>query len=259
MRTRESLLSPPAPATILAEPAFPPGHERVYARALDALEEHGVPFLVGGALAVNAYTGIWRWTKDLDLFVAEPDVPRVRRALEGAGLEWMTIYESWLAKALDGDVFVDVIHRSANGLYSVDATWFEHAGSMRLLGRDRPVISPEDLLLCKIFVAARNRFDGADVVHVLFRAHGRIDWERLLERAEQHAELLLAYVHLYRWTYPAFRDAVPDAVVARLRERAERETVLAPPFRGRLLDFASFGVDVEALGLPDPQENLPSG
>ncbi len=43
--------------------------------------------MLGGALALNAYTGIWRDTKDLDVFVTEKTVPRVLDVLEEAGFE----------------------------------------------------------------------------------------------------------------------------------------------------------------------------
>jgi hypothetical protein len=37
----------------------------------------------GGTLAMNAYTGLWRDTKDLDVFVPAEAVPRVLEVLEG--------------------------------------------------------------------------------------------------------------------------------------------------------------------------------
>lgn len=260
MKSREELIGPTPPATSLAPASFEPAYEAFYHHVLDVLDEHGVRYLLGGALSVNAYTGIWRWTKDLDLFLLPDDVGRARRACEGAGFRWVPMFDSWLAKTMEGDVFVDFIWRSANGLYAVDESWFERAQTMRVLGRDLAVIAPEDVILCKVFVAARNRFDGADVLHVIFRAHDRVDWERLAERGEQHADLLLAYAHLYRWAYPAFRDAIPDSFVDRLERISERQRdALAPPFRGNLLDFVSFRVDVEGFGLPDPHELLPQG
>jgi hypothetical protein len=43
--------------------------------------------MLGGALALNTYTGIWRDTKDLDVFVPERRVARVLDALQRAGFE----------------------------------------------------------------------------------------------------------------------------------------------------------------------------
>ena len=65
-----------------------------YRAAMDALDEAGVPFLVGGAYAYARYTGIERHTKDFDVWVkADPEnAERVYRALEefGAPVQTMT-------------------------------------------------------------------------------------------------------------------------------------------------------------------------
>lgn len=260
MRNRADLEGPKPPSTSVAEASFEPEYEAFYHRVLDVLEDHGIRFMLGGAISVNAYTGIWRWTKDLDVFLMPNDVARAREALEASGIEWVPMFDSWLAKAMEGDIFVDFIWRSANGMYPVDETWFERAPAIELMGRKLPVIPPEDVILCKVFVQARNRFDGGDVLHVIYRAHPLVDWERLAERGEQHANLLLSFVHLYRWAYPAFQDAIPQSFVRRLEKIAERHRDIAvPPFRGTLLDAVSFRVDVDGFGLPDPMDNLPTG
>src|SRR5258708_25489995 len=44
-----------------------------YRDALHVLGESGVPFLVGGAYALQCYTGIQRHTKDFDVFVRPAD------------------------------------------------------------------------------------------------------------------------------------------------------------------------------------------
>ena len=48
-----------------------------YQRVLRALTRHDVPCLIGGTYALEAYTGIRRATKDLDLFILEDDWSRV--------------------------------------------------------------------------------------------------------------------------------------------------------------------------------------
>ena len=40
----------------------------MYKRALEALNAAGVPYVVAGAYAIYEHTGIYRKTKDLDLF-----------------------------------------------------------------------------------------------------------------------------------------------------------------------------------------------
>ena len=52
----------------LAEKLRHPTEIEARARAIDLLDAAGIPFLVGGAYAYCQYTGIYRDTKDLDLF-----------------------------------------------------------------------------------------------------------------------------------------------------------------------------------------------
>ncbi|HEY1908270.1 MAG TPA: hypothetical protein VGG91_19625, partial [Myxococcaceae bacterium] len=55
------------------------------ARAIQVLQRAGVSFLVGGAYAFAHYTGIYRDTKDLDLFIRPGDVEPALQVLGGDG------------------------------------------------------------------------------------------------------------------------------------------------------------------------------
>ena len=57
-----------------------PAHD-VYREALICLQEAKIPFLVGGAFALESYTGLVRRTKDLDLFVRPADRLRLMQQL----------------------------------------------------------------------------------------------------------------------------------------------------------------------------------
>src|SRR3954468_920850 len=99
-----------------------------YLRSLALLDHADIPYLVGGGYAIAYYTGIVRHTKDLDLFCRPHDRDRILHVLETQGgyhtdLTW----PHFLAKALHGDAFIDVIYRSGNGLCEVDDEWFKHA------------------------------------------------------------------------------------------------------------------------------------
>jgi hypothetical protein len=67
---------------MLQEPNFGPEEGRIYGEALGALDRADLSYKLGGALAFNTYTGIWRDTKDLDVFVPEGRVTRVLDALQ---------------------------------------------------------------------------------------------------------------------------------------------------------------------------------
>src|SRR5438874_7887055 len=95
-----------------------------YRRAMNALAETGIRFLVGGAYAMERYTGIERHTKDLDLFVRPIDAPRVLEQFAAAGYRTELTHPHWLGKVYCEDAFVDVIFRSGNAVAEVDEGWF---------------------------------------------------------------------------------------------------------------------------------------
>jgi hypothetical protein len=237
---------------MIRKPDFDAEASEVYGQVLDALDRADIGYMLGGALALNAYTGIWRDTKDLDVFVPEKMVPRVLALLEEAGFETEVTDPVWLAKARRGELFADVIHASHNGTGPVDESWFENATEIPILDRRALVIPAEELILSKIFVVAKDRCDVDDVLHVIFATHGEIDWDRMVEKIGDHWELLLAYLHLYRYVYPSHTHYLPGCVLKTLLERYEDEP--APKetrFRGTMLDENTFRVDVEEWGLPD--------
>jgi predicted nucleotidyltransferase len=237
---------------MLKEPDFGPEEGAVYAEALDALGQAGIRFMLGGALALNVYTGIWRDTKDLDVFVPAKEVGRCLASLGKASFDTRIEDPHWLAKASKGRLFLDIIHANDNGLGVVEENWLQNAKETEVLGRRVAVIPAEEMLLSKMFVAASDRYDLSDVLHLVFATRGELDWERLLDKVGEHWELLLAYLHLYRYVYPSHAHYVPDEVLESLFERVEREP--SPGgfrFRGTMLDEVSFAVDVREWGLPD--------
>src|SRR5688572_2889022 len=56
-----------------------------YREAMRILQGANVPFLVGGAFALQRYTGISRHTKDFDVFILEADLGRAMQAFDAAG------------------------------------------------------------------------------------------------------------------------------------------------------------------------------
>ena len=143
-----------------------------YREAMEFLARASIPFLVGGAFAFVHQAGIDRSTKDLDIFVRPADVHRLLRASAEAGYEADLVFSHWLAKIRSPSGFVDVIFSSGNGVAVVDDGWFEHATEREVLGVRVLVAPPEESIWSKAFVMERERFDGADVAHIIL-AHRR--------------------------------------------------------------------------------------
>jgi hypothetical protein len=226
-----------------------------YQRALKALDDDGVPFLVCGAFALQAYTQIIRRTKDLDIFVQPADRVRALTALSRAGFSTEITFPHWLAKAYCNDDFVDVIFSSGNGMCPVDATWFAHAVGGEIFGRPVKLCPVEEILWQKSFIMERERYDGADVAHLL-RACGKgLDWQRLLDRFGPHWPVLLNHLILFGFIYPGERSVIPAMVLRDLlgRQQCEVGTQDADDrlCRGPILSREQYLVDIERWGYHD--------
>lgn len=225
------------------------------ADALRALARSNVPFLVAGAYAFSEYTGIFRDTKDLDLFLRERDLPAAFEVLERAGFRTELTDPSWIGKGYRGEWFVDLIFSSGNGVAAVDDAWFRNARRATVMGVDALLAPPEEMLWSKAFVVERDRFDGHDVNHLVLACGDAMDWARVLGRFDRYWEVLFAHVLLFRFTYPGERTKVPGWLVRELTRRAllddeagdEAERVC----RGNLLSREQYRHDLERAGYED--------
>ncbi len=224
------------------------------ADALRALAGSRVPFLVAGAYAFFEYTGIFRDTKDLDLFLRERDLDDALRVLDGAGFRTDVVDAGWIAKGFRGEWFVDLIFSSGNGVAVVDDLWFEHARPGRVMGVDTLLAPPEEIIWSKAFVLERERYDGADVNHLICAVGEELDWDRLLFRFDRYWEVLLSHLLLFRFAYPGERSKVPDRVMEALLGRAGEELGTDHPralCRGNLISRVQYGHDLTQLGYED--------
>jgi hypothetical protein len=222
---------------------------------LTALEREGIPYAVAGAFALLEHTGICRTTKDLDLFLTAENSSAAITFLQKRGFECEVCDPVWLAKVHRENFFVDLITGMSNASISVDDCWILRARPASVLGIQTRVLAPEELLVSKLFVTRRERFDGADIAHVIYGTKGKLDWGRILQLAGAHWEMLLWALILFHYVYPAKSDYVPARVWQDLLGRFTKQ--LSEPdryakFRGSLIDDNMFAIDVNDWGL----ENL---
>jgi hypothetical protein len=225
-----------------------------YRRTLHVLSDAGVPFLVGGSHAFLHYTGIVRNTKDFDLFLRREDIERAMEALRAAGYRTELTFPHWLGKAWQHDDFVDLVFSSGNGICAVDDGWFEHAVETQVLNMPVKIVPCEELLWQKSFVMERERFDGADINHMLRTRGDQLDWERLLARYGSNWPLLYSYLLFFGFVYPSDASALPPWV---LDDLAARHAALrAAPTedrvcRGTLVSRAQYLIDIGQYGYAD--------
>ena len=225
-------------------------------RALEALHAAGVEFLLGGAFALQTHLGVLlRAVKDLDLFLRERDVERALAALRAAGYATEIAFPHWLAQAVSGSEFIDVIFSSGNGIVRVDDAWFAHASRAEVLGVPVLVCLPEEGIWARAFVMERERFDGADVAHLLRCCAATLDWPRLVHRFGDNWRVLYAHLVLFGFVYPAERKLVPGDVMRDLAARLAAEEGAEAPAenvcRGTLLSRAQYLIDVGRWGYAD--------
>ena len=244
----------PLPVSSSRQPDFPEAQCRLFREVLEMLNRERVPYAVSGAFALQVHTGIWRDTKDLDIFLTSSNVSRALCALGKGGFRCEVHDPVWLAKAHRDDFFVDLITGMSNGVIQVDDSWIEHSREREVMGVPSRVLAAEELIASKLFVSRRERFDGADIAHVVYGTRGALDWDRLLGIVGEHWEVLLWSLLLFRYCYPMHGDFVPQRVWQELLQRFQ-QALTAPNgharFRGTLIDSPMFKIDVEEWGMPD--------
>lgn len=240
------------PVTSSHEPEWTSNTCDFYRNVLSVLADS--PCAIGGAFALQKHTGIWRSTKDLDLLLPPSEVAPALRRLRDSGFETRIEDSVWLAKVQRGEYFVDLITGISNACLIVDHSWMARSISEEVLGIPCRVLAAEELIASKIFISRRERFDGADVTHLLRKCGERLDWDRLLQLSESHWQLLYWSLILFAYTYPAHTDIVPPAIWQQLTDRFRTEVEHPQkdtPFRGSLVDPLMFAIDVDEWGERD--------
>jgi predicted nucleotidyltransferase len=153
--------------------------ESALKKALAALREAGVPFLLGGSLASWARGGP-ETRHDLDFIVKPEDADAALQALVEAGMRPEHPPEEWLYKAWDGDVLIDVIFEP-RGIEVTDEV-IERGETIQTLGISMPLMAIEDVLATKLLALDEHDLDYSNVLQIARALRERIDWRTLRSR-----------------------------------------------------------------------------
>jgi len=223
-----------------------------YREVIETLQLGGVHFLVGGTYSLEKHAGIQRSTKDLDLFLRRESIERASRSLSARGFDVDLAHPHWLAKAVRDGRQVDLIFAGGNGLVQVDEEWFTHGVPDVVVDLPVQLCPAEEMIWSKSFVMERERFDGADVLHIIRESAERLDWQRLLRRFDIHAGVLLAHLYLFRFAYPSEARRIPRWVLDAARQQSEGTgPALGRLCRGTLLSRSQYLKDVTDWGYLD--------
>lgn len=233
-------------------PSVKPSAEGFYAKILNIIIENKIPFLIGGSFAVYKYTDLRYPTNDLDVFCKAGDFPKIITILRQNNVDIKVLDERWLAQVIETEYHLDLLFSSPNYLITVDELWFEHAVHAKLFDIKVKLIPKEELIWCKAYVQDRDRFDGADINHIILISGQNLDWKRLLMRMESNWEVLLSILINFRFIYPSERNLVPDwllkELISRLMYQLQNPIPRDKICRGPLLSRTQYKVDLTRLG-----------
>src|ERR1700730_17274958 len=121
-----------------------------YAEVLKVLKDAKFTFMVAGGFAVNAYTGLRRPTKDIDIFVKAGDYPKILNRFASLGYKTQVQDERWIAKILKGKLYVDLIFGASNLVAPVTDDWFKDSHTARFFNHEVKIPSVTDLIWSKV-------------------------------------------------------------------------------------------------------------
>lgn len=223
--------------------------EQYYREALTLLNQNNIQYLVGGGLAFREYTGIIRDLKDMDLFCKAGEYPKILKLFSENGYQTELTDVRWLAKLFRDDMYIDLIFNTVNNICVVDDSWFDNAVEGEAYGVPCRFIPAEELLWCKVYVQNRERYDGADVNHIILRYGHKLNWERIWSRLEQHWHLLFAQVLIFQFVYPTERDIIPRWLFDKLSELAKNQYDMPLSVEkvclGPIIDQTQYSMDIK--------------
>ena len=235
-----------------------PEEQRVHGRALALLQSAGLQPMVGGAYAMRTHAGLWRDTKDLDLFLRKDRVGEALELLARAGYRTELTDPLWIAKAFAGPYFIDLIFSSGNGIANVDEHWERRAARATVLDREALIVPAEEMIWQKSYIQERERFDGADIHHLLRCKGAQLDWRHLLDRFGDHWPILMGHLISFRFSFPCDKEQVPSSVmrelIARLAAAEDQPIAGDRVCRGTLLSRQQYLAEVNDHGYADARE-----
>jgi hypothetical protein len=184
---------------------IPEAEWALYDEVLTGAEEREIPFALGGAFAVATYTGCWRNTKDLDLYVPPEHKDRMIELVTDIGMadyfDTKGYDRWWIYRATRDGSIVDIIWAMANHRQQIDELWMS-GPTVNLRGHAIRTLPVEALLWDKLYIMQRDRCDWPDILNLLYAAGPSADWKMLLGRLGDDIPLMAGALSVFRWLAP---------------------------------------------------------
>jgi len=147
-------------------------------RAVAALDEQGIPYLLGGGLGCWARGGPPS-SNDIDLMVKPEDAERAQEALVEAGMRPDDPPEHWLLKAWDGEILVDLIFEPSG--MRIDDEAIGRGEELSVMAMQMRVMDLNDILVTKLLALDEHSADYRDLILITRSLREQIDWGKLRE------------------------------------------------------------------------------
>jgi hypothetical protein len=209
-------------------------------KAAAALRDAGIPFLLGGGLAIWAHGGN-ESDHDIDFMIKPADAQRALDALVAAGMRAERPPEHWLLKVYDGEMLIDLIFAPA-GL-PVDDTLLGRAEMLEVKAMHMLVMRPDDVLVTKLMAMTEHSLNYESCLEISRALREQIDWDYVREHTAD-SPFARAYFELVEGL------AITRSEDAVGQEHAERRSAIRP-----VLDPGATVVDRREAGherQPDP-------
>jgi hypothetical protein len=191
---------------------LPPEQWSVYGKVMLEAQRRGLQFAIGGGFAAMTYTGRWRETKDIDLFLLERDKDEMIRVLGDSGLE--DYYEReqyerhWIYRSYKEDIIVDVIWAMANRRAAIDEGWLQ-GPEIEVRGERFRLVPAEETLWSKLYVLQHDRCDWPDGLSLLYSRGPDLNWQHLINRTGEDSPLLTGLLSVFAWLCPGRARELP--------------------------------------------------
>src|SRR5690606_24390404 len=115
-----------------------------------------------------------------------------------------------------------------------------------------------EMLWSKSFVMERERFDGADIIHLLHARGPYLDWDRLMRRYDHYWRVLFVHLVLFGFVYPGDPMPAPAWVMTELQRRLAEELSREPSrdkvCQGTIISREQYLVDTLERGYLDGRQ-----
>lgn len=187
---------------------------------INDLIERGMSFAIGGGIAYGLYSGCWRNTGDLDLFVQPDDRQAFIDLLTEHGFaDYFDVkgYDrGWIYRSHKPPLIIDVIWQMANYRAAVDEGWLTRGARFSAFDHTVRAIPIEELIMAKLYIIQRERCDWPDILGLLYQHGPTMDWGHLIDRVAEDRQLMAGLVSVFSWLCPPRAQQFGEVVWERL-------------------------------------------